>query len=568
MWKLPGVGVLAFGLCLSVTIPCGKYLMAAAQPQQPVLRVQVDLQSIAVRVTDKQGNDVRGLSAEDFTISDDGRPQKIAFFGAQNVPTSLGVLVDSSGSMDPNSKLGSAKAVATQFMRSGRSEDEIFAMDFTDQFGPFQQLTQVQLAHPSSVPLVSGTGEGSALYDAIATALCHLRGSKNLRQAVVVITNGVDQHSRVTLDQLLGLVRSSRVQLFMIAWHSKPEYNLSGHVEKRLTLVSGHDIDNPAIVFDRLTKESGAESFFPTSEEDLLQALNKVSDLLQAQYTVAYYPESDSKKFRRIQVKVRRPGLNVTSRRGVGSDSGAQESVKFVEGTCTVSPEAHPYPYESKVMLDNKRKIYRENFSNSRSGWPNREGSRYTQGGYELSNLEASKIPPIQGMSAPLAGSSVSVQQNVVAAYGPWWTDFHASVIVNASLAMNLTPAHSVDSRSLAQDRPAAGLVFRLSQQGYYALLLSGNRGNKEFWLKLVKREYQSNLQSEIVPWTRVDVPNDSDDGIKLSVESIGSMFILFVNDQSVKRVRDDTFQQGYVGFVISGAGRAIFRDLAVEEIP
>ena len=352
--------------------------LATAQSSPPgVLRVQVDLQSLAIRVTDKQGNDVKGLSADDFTILEDGHPQKISFFGSDNVPTSLNVLVDESGSMDTTGKLGSAEAIAARCLRSGRPDDEISAMEFTDRMGPFLLLTQQQLHNSSSLAIAPGTrSKGSALFDAIASILCHLKPSKNLRQAIVVVTDGVDQHSRLSLEQLIGLVQSSRAQLFMIGLNSKREYNLDGHPERKLTLVNGHDIDNPAIVFDRLTKESGAESFFPSSEDGLEQALKKVSDLLEAQYTIAYYPQGDSKKFRRIQVKLRRSGLIVTVRHGVGSEiiTGAPDD--FTEGTCEVDPKVHPYPYESKVTQSKDGTSYREDFSDGRSGWPNRENSR------------------------------------------------------------------------------------------------------------------------------------------------------------------------------------------------
>ena len=541
---------------------------AAEQSQVPVLRVQTDLRSIAVRVTDKQGHDVRGLSSQDFAVYEDGRLQKISFFGAENLPTSLAVLVDSSGTMDVGAKLGSAKAVAAQFMHSGRPEDEVSAMDFTDEVGPFEQLTQKQLVNAPSVPLVSGIGEGSALYDAIALALCHLQGSKNLRQAVVVITDGVDQNSRLTLEQLIGLVRSSRAQLFMIGWHIKREYNLNGHVEKRLTLANGHDIDNPGIVFDRLTKESGAESFSPTSEEGLSLALKRVSDLIEAQYTLAYYPEVSSKNFRRVQVKMRRRDLVATARHGVGSENSVSVSVHFVDGTCTVSPEAHPYPYEPEVTHADKRLIYRENFSDSRSGWPNREGSRYIRGGYELSNVGTPTPATIHTEDVLLDSSPQKLQRNVVAAYGPWWVDFRASVVMNASLTMKLIRDQSPNSQPLDQDRPAAGFVFRLNKKGYYALLLSGNNQSKHWWLKLVKRDYGSSPGIDIVPWTRIDVPKSAAEEIKLSVERIGNEISLIANDQPVTHIKDDSFAQGYVGFVISGAARAIFRDLTVEEVP
>lgn len=116
--------------------PAARAQLATTQSPPGVLRVQVDLRSLAIRVTDKQGNDVKGLSADDFTILEDGQPQKISFFGTDNVPTSLNVLVDESGSMDTG-KLGSAEAIAARFLRSGRPDDEISAMEFTDLMGPF-----------------------------------------------------------------------------------------------------------------------------------------------------------------------------------------------------------------------------------------------------------------------------------------------------------------------------------------------------------------------------------------------------------------------------------------------
>lgn len=190
--------------------------ISAAQSQVPTMRIEVNLQPVDVQVKDSQGNDVLGLSANDFTVLENGIPQKVAFFDAGNSPVSIVVLVDSSSTVSSSGHLGSAQAIAAQFMRTARPGDDISAMDFTDQMGPFQQLTREQLLNPSTVPLAPAPSNGSALYDAIATALCHLRASKNPRQAVIVITDGVDQHSRLSLEQLLGLVRQSRAQLFMI----------------------------------------------------------------------------------------------------------------------------------------------------------------------------------------------------------------------------------------------------------------------------------------------------------------------------------------------------------------
>lgn len=163
----------------------------------------------------------------------------------------------------------------------------------------------------------------------------------------------------------------------MIGTRSRPEYNLNGHASAKITLVSGREIDNPVVVFDRLSRESGAESFWPTSEEGLDQALKKISNLLDAQYTIAYYPDTTSNGFHRIEVKLGPPGLIVNVRRGVGSQTTAALSTDFTEGTCEVSPKVHPYSYESKVVHNGDVISYHEEFSDTRTGWPNRDNSRY-----------------------------------------------------------------------------------------------------------------------------------------------------------------------------------------------
>jgi Ca-activated chloride channel family protein len=203
--------------------------LAAAQSQPPANRVETDLQPIEVQVRDAKGNDIHDLSVNDFTVLESGKPQKVAFFDAGKDPVTVAILVDSSDSMYSNGRPGSAEAVAAQFMATARPGDEIWGMDFSDQMGPFQQLTAEQLRNPAATTLAPAPSNGSALYDAIATALCHLRTSKNLRQAVVVISDGVDQYSRLNLGQLIGLVRSSRAQLFMIGLQSLPEFGFEGH---------------------------------------------------------------------------------------------------------------------------------------------------------------------------------------------------------------------------------------------------------------------------------------------------------------------------------------------------
>jgi VWFA-related protein len=549
--------------------------MNQGQSQAPI-RVETDLQPIDVQVEDAKRNNIPGLSAKDFVLLENGIRQKIAFFDAGNTPASIVILVDSSSSMNSsNGHLGSGQAIAAQFMRTARPGDDISAMDFTDQMGPFQSLDREQLLNPSGVTLAPAHSSGSALYDAIATALCHLRASKNLRQAVIVISDGVDQYSHISLEQLIGLVRSSRAQLFMIGLQSRPEFGFQGRPEPKVTLITGHDIDNPVVVFRDLMKESGAESFIPKSGSGLDEALQAVSNMLQSEYMLAYYPQRSSNELRKIEVKVDRHGARVLFRHFVDLRQNGSQFVHFDQGTCTVSAKFYPYPYVADLKPSPGGITYDETFSDPHSGWPVHQDSHYVSGGYELSNLpvpvgnvnDATRAAAMGGSlpyTVATAEKSMAFRRNIIAAYGPWWTDFQASVV------MKMTPA--AQSRGAKSEfpyaaNPAAGLVFRMNPKGYYALLLSGIVKKKKSSVELVRRDFlpgaqQDYTETRIIPWATIaqTVPS----GTELSAQDIGSEISIFVDGQQIGIVRDGTYTQGWVGLVISGPGRATFHNLVV----
>ncbi len=519
--------------------------LAVAQTT-PVFRAETNLQSIAVQVTDKQGRDVHGLSAADFTLLEDGHPQKISFFGAENQPISLAVLLDSSSSMESSKKLAGARTLLKPLLHGNLPEDEIFLAAFTDRVGNFQRLSAEQRVSPPATRLASAGG-GTALYDALSTALCQMRTAANVRQAVVAITDGADQHSRLLLEQLIHLAQSSKPQIFMIGFFDHAEYDVYHSSGKTVTLVSGHEIDNPLRVFERVAKETGAESFFPTTERDLEQVIGHILGLLQAQYTLAYYPQ-DIAKFRRIQVKVNRGGLTVASRHSAGSEGGAEEPVHFSATSCEVSKVEHPYPWEPHVTEGpSHTEIYEDDFSDPRSGWPNRAGSRYAAGGYEMSQI----------VTVPKFGSTGqgSMAEGILAAYGPWW-GWHENF--RASLSMEgVGPA-------------ARGMVFRLNDEGCYVLLLSGIGQAKGLSFKLVKRTFWNHSEAPILPWTPVGGPAVAQGkaSSRIAVECRRDRIAILVNGVQVESIQDQTFQEGYVGMAQYGFGKTLFHNLRVEGLP
>jgi hypothetical protein len=300
-------------------------------------------------------------------------------------------------------------------------------------------------------------------------------------------------------------------------------------------------------VFRRLARESGAESFFPSSERGLKKALDRISALLETQYTLAYYPRRVD-KIRKIEVKVDRSGVNVAARRSVGSESPS-DTVHFAATSCSVSPKDHPYPWESRVTsTSSDARVYHEDFSDPQSGWPNgrffsNTGSmaRYVRGGYEVyrARVDASSLGAVDGVIATAADT-------VIAAYGPWWENFRASALV--------------------EQTNNGGLVFDVMEQGYYAFLLQPVGKGNEIDFSLVKG-YWNGTRSTMLPWTPVMSVERPGKVHKLSVECERGYITLQVDDRRVGIVRDTTFRYGLVGFGVLGEGHVGVHDLRVEAV-
>jgi len=211
---------------------------------------------------------------------------------------------------------------------------------------------------------------------------------------------------------------------------------------------------------------------------------------------------------------------------------------------------------------------YQDDFSDSRSGWPNHPGSRYVPGGYEL-NLadDTGKGVPDEvfraggiDLTAPDPGQSGAagphaVGDAVLAAYGPWWRNFRASLSVEGS------------------GSAARGMAFRLGDEGCYALLISGPQKSGDVLFKLVKRTFPSHGDVPIIPWTPVTGPalaaqTPGRKGNRITLECSGDRIVILLNGVQAAAVEDASFRNGYVGMAQFGSGRTVFRDLRVEGLP
>ena len=271
--------------------PLALAMFASPLQAQPVFRSGVDLVHLGVTVVGKDGQPVSGLRAEDFVIQEEGREQGIAYFtrGLDNdletMPLHLGVLFDTSGSMDRDA--GFAKTAAIKFLR-----DLNFAVDMT--LVSFDTEVRVsrfgQSDFPRLVERLRGqeTGGMTALYDALGV---YLDGAfaQDGRKVLLLYTDGGDTRSRMRLRELLDLVRASDVTVYAIGFQT--QLRVADRMMERLRL-------------EEIVGLTGGQCYFPDSVDDLDEIYAQIRDELAARYSLGYVstdPTTDG-AWRRVTV--------------------------------------------------------------------------------------------------------------------------------------------------------------------------------------------------------------------------------------------------------------------------
>jgi Ca-activated chloride channel family protein len=178
-------------------------------------RSGVELVNVTATVSDDDGHFVSGLTKDDFNVWEDGQPQEITNFSNERVPVSLGILLDTSGSMTPD-KMGSARSAINRFVYDLLDKnDELFFMQFASVPDLLQGWTYDRRAISRAVGEVSAAG-GTAMYDAIARALPIAADGRNQKKAILVISDGNDTNSRTTANELRNLIRESEVMVYAL----------------------------------------------------------------------------------------------------------------------------------------------------------------------------------------------------------------------------------------------------------------------------------------------------------------------------------------------------------------
>ncbi len=523
------------------------------------IQVGVNLVTVGVHVTDHKKKTISGLGESEFAVYEDGKQQTITFFAAKEQPVSLSIALDKSNSMGDRGKMEQARTAALALVNSTLANDEIAYSTFHHEVFRLVELTLDHERVKSAIAETEAERGGSSHYDAIIEGLDSLRTAKFDRQALVLLTDGADQHSNQKLDEVLKAVQVSQAQVFLIGYFDPKEDQEFLRSGKTITLISGQEIDNPRYVFKRLAEESGAECFFPKSGSDLVTVMETIAKDLQEQYTVAYHSSNliTSNDYRSIQVKVAHGGSKVRARKGYvlsdRDDAGGQSESTLAS---KLKIQAQPKPYESNVQIREGHSVYRDDFSQKTSGWPIKDGFFYQNGEYHI------EIP------------------GTAAANGPWMSDMRASISVEVKATLH-KPGMKIETigtynpglvgtgqTEVIDSLPGAGLVFRLNEKGFYALLISNWAGSNDVLFKLVRKDILTNQVFDILPWTRGGAEKSSKEmRRKLGVNCQGDFIQLFMNDRLVGSVHDETLADGLAGMVVFGRAHGVFDDLVVEEL-
>jgi Ca-activated chloride channel homolog len=262
--------------------------------------IEVNLVELPVSVNTAGGQPVSDLQEGNFSILENGKAQKISSFNfAANLPISVGVLLDHSGSMEQ--RMGDAKTAAIDFFKSIiRKDDRAFIAAFASdptKNAPFVSSVETLEAQVNAIPSAGG---GTSLYDAIVTGLYRFRNVQG-RKALIVITDGDDTTSRLTYDDMLNYARASRVPLYFIGIGFVGPASLGGGGKMRT-----------------LAAETGGVAYMIRNTSQLAETYRQLEQDLRSQYLLSYHTESSKKdqSYRTIEVKVDRPDAKVRTIRG------------------------------------------------------------------------------------------------------------------------------------------------------------------------------------------------------------------------------------------------------------
>jgi VWFA-related protein len=289
----------------------------------PTIQVEVNLVNILAAVHNKGGGLVANLSKDDFTLFEDGKQQEIKYFTREtDLPLTIGLLVDVSASQ--RNLIDIEREAAYQFFSQVlRKKDEAFLISFGEDAELLQDFTGsarllqaglqrlqvnsgVQGIHPGPVPTV-GQPRGTILYDAVYLAANDRLTQEVGRKAIVLITDGMDEGSRLKIEEAIRAAQKADAVIYSIYYVDPSAYGMGGFFGG---VTDGY--------LRRMSDDTGGRVFRVDRKHPLPEAFKELQDEMRSQYAIGYKPTNDKRdgSFRRVELRTTDHNLKVQARKG------------------------------------------------------------------------------------------------------------------------------------------------------------------------------------------------------------------------------------------------------------
>ena len=267
-----------------------------------VFRKEVDEVTLHATVVDDKNRMVTDLSRSDFTVYEDGQPQKITSFRREDIPVAMGIVIDNSGSM--RDKRTAVNAAAINFVKSSNPQDKVFVVNFNEDYFLDQDYTASIPKLKDALERIESRG-GTALYDAVVASADHLKKSGALEKRVLlVVTDGDDNASRESLEQAIRRLQEE-----------------NGPTVYTIGLLGEEHSKRARRALREMAEETGGVAFFPQGLSEVDAITQQIAHDIRNQYTIGYKPSKPQSQggFRTVKVDANAKGykkLQVRTRSG------------------------------------------------------------------------------------------------------------------------------------------------------------------------------------------------------------------------------------------------------------
>jgi Ca-activated chloride channel homolog len=280
------------------------------------IQVSVNLVVLHTTVLDDRGRFAEGLKEENFRVFEDKAQQKLSLFKREDIPVSMGLVIDNSGSM--REKRPRVNEAAITLVQASNKDDEAFVVNFNDDFylDLDKDFTNSISELKEALERIDSRGS-TALYDALIGSLDHLKKASKDKRVLLVVTDGEDNTSRNNLEKTIREIQRTNTVIYTIGLLGEEKGKNKTKAKKAL---------------QQIATASGGLAFFPESVDDVHNICEQVAHDIRNQYTLGYYPTNDRRdgSYRSVQVDIIPPRgrgkLVARTRNGYYSPGGVPQS--------------------------------------------------------------------------------------------------------------------------------------------------------------------------------------------------------------------------------------------------